>query len=125
MTSLRSNLLGGYGTKRVHFGQTAGQASPSSLRHSMPRFFFAFKWADYARVPLLCAVCTVQRAGMGRIRIGKVAKGERERERGAWQQNIYTLRIADYAANLARWMRPPCSKSYFHLDWHHVAGWHL
>ena len=44
---------------------------------------------------------------------------------GAWQQNIYTLRIADYAANLARWMRPPCSKSYFPLDWHHVAGWHL
>ena len=51
---------------------------PSSLRHSMPRFFFAFKWADYARVPLLRVVCTVQRAGMGRIRIGKVAKGERE-----------------------------------------------
>ena len=76
----------------------------------MPRFFFAFKWADYARVPLLCVVCTVQRAGMGRIRIGKVAKGEREG--GAWQQNIYTLRIADYAANLARWMRPPCSKLF-------------
>ena len=91
----------------------------------MPRFFFAFKWADYARVPLLLrVVCTVQRAGMGRIRIGKVAKGEREgREGWAWQQNIYTLRIADYAANLARWMRPPCSKSYFPLDWHHVAGW--
>ena len=41
--------------------------SPSSLRHSMPRFFFAFKWADYARVPLLCVVCTVQRAHRSRI----------------------------------------------------------
>ena len=59
---------------------------PSSVaRHSMPRFFFAFKWADYAKVPLY----TAQFGGLEWGGSGSGRRGSgRTREGGARRSNI-------------------------------------
>ena len=68
-------------------GSSAVQApGPSSVaRHSMPRFFFAFKWADYAKVPLY----TAQFGGLEWGGSGSGGRGSgRTREGGARRSNI-------------------------------------
>ena len=66
-----------------------GERRPHPLSHAS--FLFCIQMGRLCQsASPLCVVCTVQRAGMGRIRIGKVAKGEGEGRRGVAAKYLHS-----------------------------------